>query len=135
MLDTADSASPNLLSPENGVPVDVESVRNHLSENATSVDARVRYSTKTYRDLTRVIYVRSRHHTYEEVLIGASSTKADQTRYWRKKKGVQKLNLSTKTSHAVAEFIVKQVLSLPSGHARKMSPDGKRTDTVAGAGV
>ena len=73
MLDTADSASPNLLSPENGVPVDVESVRNHLSENATSVDARVRYSTKTYRDLTRVIYVCSRHHTYEEVLIGASS--------------------------------------------------------------
>jgi hypothetical protein len=36
MLDTADSASPNLLSHENGVPVDVESVRNHLSENATS---------------------------------------------------------------------------------------------------
>jgi len=24
---------------------------------------------------------------------------------------------------------------LPSGHARKMSPDCKRTDTVAGAGV
>jgi hypothetical protein len=36
MLDTADSASPNLLSPENGVPVGVESVRNHLSANATN---------------------------------------------------------------------------------------------------